>query len=213
MVQFYKVKKKYVLRAGIIMAITLIVISLVINGLRINDYDITISKIRNEKDVYFKESEGSPITEKEKFRGLDYFAITPKYKVIGKLSIVDTLSVLKVLRNDGKLTQYKRFARVSFLLDNIEHSVVLLKQLDQSEGDASLFMPFTDLSNGKETYQTGRYIDLHYKDGQKTIEVDFNLAYNPYCAYNYKYSCPIPPRENFIQANILAGEKNFLQKE
>jgi len=195
------------------MGFTLIVISVVINSLRINDYNINITKIRNEKDVYFKESEDSPITNKELFRGLDYFEIAAKYKVNARLALIDTLSIVKVLRNDGKLTKYKRFANASFKLDNLEHSIVLLKLLDESEEDGSLFLPFTDLTNGKETYKSGRYIDLHYKEGQNTMEIDFNLSYNPYCVYNYKYSCPIPPRENFIQTPILAGEKKFFQEE
>ncbi len=195
------------------MGFTLIVISLVMNGLRINDYAINIAKIRKEKDVYFKESDESPIVNKVMFRGLDYFDVRQKYKVVAQLTFIDSLSVLRVLRNDGKVTPYQRFARATFSLDHVEHSVVLLKLLDQEEGDASLFLPFTDLTNGGETYKGGRYIDLHWKEGQKKIDIDFNLAYNPYCVYNYKYSCPIPPRENFIQAKILGGEKKFLQEE
>ena len=213
MVQFYKVKKKLVLRAGIIMGIALIVISMVINSLMVNDYSINIAKIRKEKDEHFKDSEQTPIIETEKFRGLIYFDVKPKFKVIAKIKRVDSISYIKILRNDGKLTNYKRYAYATFLLDNIEHRVVLLKQEDQLEDDKSLFLPFTDLTNEKETYKSGRYIDLHVSENEKTIEIDFNLAYNPYCVYNYKYSCPIPPRENFIQASILAGEKNYIQQE
>ncbi len=116
MAEFYKVKKKYVLRAGIAMGIVLIGISLVINGLRVNDYKITIAKIRNQKDEYFKESENSPIPDKDNFRGLIYFDTEPKYKVSAKLQYIDTLSLIRVLRNDGKLTQYSRFAYATFTL-------------------------------------------------------------------------------------------------
>jgi uncharacterized protein len=213
MVQFYKVKKKLVLRAGIIIGIALILISLVINSLLVNDYSINISKIRKEKDIHFKDSDLSPILDPEKFRGLSYFEVKPKFKVIAKLSIIDSASTLKVLRNDGKLTTYKRYAYASFFLDNVEHTVVLLQAEDQSDEDESLFLPFTDLTNDAETYKSGRYIDLHASKNQQTIEIDFNLAYNPYCVYNYKYSCPIPPRENFIQVKILAGEKNYFHQE
>lgn len=195
------------------MGFTLIVISLVMNSLRINDYEINIAKIRKEKDVYFKESEESPIANQAAFRGLNYFEIRQKYKVVAQLSFIDSVSIIRVLRNDGKVTPYQRFARATFVLDNVTHRVVLLKLLDQEEGDASLFLPFTDLSNGEETYKGGRYIDINWKEGQKKIDIDFNVAYNPYCVYNYKYSCPIPPRENFIQAKILGGEKKFLQEE
>jgi len=193
------------------MGIVLIAISLIINGLRINDYKIIIAKIRSQKDEYFKESPHSPITDQESFRGLLYYETKPKYKVIAKLKYIDTLSLIRVLRNDGKLTQYSRFAHATFLLDNEEHTVVLLKLLNEEEG--SLFLPFTDMTNGKETYRAGRYLDINWKEGQKTIDIDFNLAYNPYCVYNYKYSCPIPPRENFIKAFIKAGEKMIPDKE
>ncbi|MDB5274858.1 MAG: hypothetical protein JWO58_3225 [Chitinophagaceae bacterium] len=211
MAQFYKVKKKYVQRAGIAMGIVLIGISLVINGLRVNDYKITITKMRNQKDEYFKESENSPITDQEIFRGLLYYDIQPKYKVTAKLKFIDSLSIIKVLRNDGKLTEYSRFAVASFLMDTIEHTVILLKLLNEEEG--KLFLPFTDMTNGRQTYRAGRYLDINWKKGQKTTDIDFNLAYNPYCVYNYKYSCPIPPRENFIKAFIEAGEKMIPEQE
>lgn len=187
------------------MGVVLIAISLVINALRVNEYKITISKIRNQKNEYFKESENSPIPNREIFRGLLYFDTEPKYKVSAKLQYIDTMSLIRVLRNDGKLTQYRRFAYATFTLDHNPYTVVLLKLLNEEGG--KLFLPFTDMSNGKETYRAGRYIDMHWRKGQKTIDIDFNLAYNPYCVYNYKYSCPIPPRENFIKAFIQAGEK------
>jgi uncharacterized protein (DUF1684 family) len=206
MAEFYKVKKKYVLRAGVIMGLVLIIISLVMNGLRINEYKISIANIRSQKDDYFMESENSPITNKEYFRGLNYFDAEPKFKVTANLDYIDTTSVLRVLSNDGKLTQYRRFAYATFTLDEVLHTVVLLKLLNDEE-ETTLFLPFTDMTNGKQTYRAGRYLDLHWKKGQKLIDIDFNLAYNPYCVYNYKYSCPIPPRENFIKADINAGEK------
>jgi uncharacterized protein (DUF1684 family) len=74
-----------------------------------------------------------------------------------------------------------------------------------------LFLPFTDLTSGEGSYANGRYIDLTYKDvvGNKIV-IDFNKAYNPYCAYvSGKYNCPIPPRENSLNVAILAGEKNY----
>lgn len=193
------------------MGIVLVAISLVINALRVNEYKITIAKIRNQKDEYFKESETSPIPNQENFRGLLYFDTEPRYKVSAKLQYIDTLSLIRVLRNDGKLTQYRRFAQATFMLDNISHTVVLLKLLNEEEGN--LFLPFTDMTNGKETYRAGRYLDINWKKGQKTLDIDFNLAYNPYCVYNYKYSCPIPPRENFIKAFIQAGEKMAAEQE
>jgi len=72
----------------------------------------------------------------------------------------------------------------------------------------SLFIPFSDETSGSETYKAGRYLDLEEQGGDD-YELDFNLAYNPYCAYNDQYTCPIPPRENKLPIRILAGEKNY----
>jgi uncharacterized protein (DUF1684 family) len=74
-----------------------------------------------------------------------------------------------------------------------------------------LFLPFTDLTSGEETYTAGRYIDLSFEDIiDNKVVIDFNKAYNPYCAYvSGKYNCPIPPRENTLSVAILAGEKNY----
>jgi hypothetical protein len=73
-----------------------------------------------------------------------------------------------------------------------------------------LFLPFNDASNGKTTYGGGRFIDLEIPAaGNKTIEIDFNKAYNPYCAYNHNYSCPIPPDENNLNILVNAGVKDF----
>ena len=71
-----------------------------------------------------------------------------------------------------------------------------------------MFLPFSDLTSGNETYGGGRYIDLEIPKG-KTITIDFNQAYNPYCAYNPKYSCPIVPAENELLTNVNAGVKKF----
>jgi uncharacterized protein (DUF1684 family) len=71
-----------------------------------------------------------------------------------------------------------------------------------------LFIPFNDLTNGKETYGGGRFLDV-YENGGKVLIIDFNLAYNPYCAYNHKYSCPVPPESNYLNLKIKAGEKIF----
>ena len=70
------------------------------------------------------------------------------------------------------------------------------------------YIPFTDLTNGEETYGAGRYLDFKIPESEKVI-IDFNLAYNPYCAYNHSYSCPIPPKENNLNIKIEAGEKTF----
>jgi uncharacterized protein (DUF1684 family) len=91
----------------------------------------------------------------------------------------------------------------------LEKSLLTLKAYRaQNSTDSSLFVPFNDLTNGVETYKSGRYLNLYIPDNG-AIVVDFNLAYNPYCAYNKKYSCPIPPVENRLNVKIKAGEKKY----
>ncbi|MCE3229111.1 MAG: hypothetical protein K0S32_3662 [Bacteroidetes bacterium] len=104
---------------------------------------------------------------------------------------------------------YYKFGEIHFTIDgkklqlNVYQSMDLLNKPEYKD---YLFVPFTDLTNGKETYGGGRYIDLRIPKSDKII-VDFNKAYNPYCAYNHKYSCPIPPKENALDTEIKAGIK------
>ena len=111
--------------------------------------------------------------------------------------------------SDKRLRDYDLYAKVTFELDGREFqlnvyqiSAANMKALHQNR----LFLPFTDQSNGTDTYGGGRYLDLEIPEGDR-ITIDFNKAYNPYCAYSDRYSCPIPPQENDLGIPILAGVK------
>ena len=108
---------------------------------------------------------------------------------------------------------YRKYGIARFTLDNkkLELSIYQNQKLMTSlEYAEHLFLPFNDTSNGKSTYEGGRFIDLEIpSEGSQTIVIDFNKAYNPYCAYNHKYSCPIPPAENYLQVAISAGVKAY----
>jgi uncharacterized protein (DUF1684 family) len=82
-----------------------------------------------------------------------------------------------------------------------------LTALYESDAGHDLFLPFRDATSGKESYGAGRYLDLHAHRDE--VEIDFNYAYNPYCAYNPEWNCPLPPAENWLQVPIRAGEKAF----
>ena len=111
-------------------------------------------------------------------------------------------------RTDGKQSFYIAFATASFKIDKKLCTLVLYKYPDDVQSKPLLFVPFKDLSNGTSTYTGGRYLDLELTNN-KTITIDFNKAYNPFCVYNYQYTCPIPPKENFLDVAIDAGEKIY----
>ncbi len=106
---------------------------------------------------------------------------------------------------------YCKVGDLSFNVDEVEVKLPVYQNIELSKGaeyENYLFLPFTDLTNGEETYGGGRYLDL---EGplEGIVELDFNMAYNPYCAYNDRYSCPIPPKENHINVRVEAGVKAF----
>ena len=102
----------------------------------------------------------------------------------------------------GDLQTYTRYGQIQFKIENKDYTLTIF-----SSGHG-YFLPFVDSQAGKETYGAGRYLEPQELPGDY-VSVDFNLSYNPYCAYNDLFSCPIPPAENRIQVAITAGEKNF----
>ena len=100
--------------------------------------------------------------------------------------------------------EYLNFAKLSFKLFGKRHSLSLFQNA-KVQGD--FFLPFTDITTGRTTYPSGRYVPVKIKKDNKLL-IDFNLAFNPYCAYNKRFSCPIPPDENHLSIEITAGERN-----
>jgi uncharacterized protein len=168
-----------------------------------NVYLTTIQNLRKEKDDYLKTDKDSPIENKADFKGLTYFEVNPDFKVLAKLDVLVSDQKIKVDMTGGETEEYVAFANATFELAGQKCALKIFK----SEGNL-LFLPFKDLTSNKETYGAGRYLDLDMttiKDRQ--IEIDFNRAYHPYCAYNHTFTCPVPPVENFVNVAIKAGEK------
>jgi len=161
-----------------------------------------LTDFRDQKDDFFNHSPHSPLTpeQKEAFTGLSYFPENPALKL--KLEVEEYMDPrqVQIQTTTGDVQTYERFGQVQF---EIEGQAVSLTVFSNEHG---YFLPFADSLAGTETYGAGRYLEPEpLPDGR--LLVDFNMAYNPYCAYNQSYSCPITPGENRIQAPIRAGEK------
>ncbi len=169
------------------------------------DYPSKIKRLRKEKDEFFRNNEKSPMPDKNNFFGLKYFDANEKYKIKASIEYVEKKENINIKTTKGENKIYQKLGYAVFYLDNSTQKILLLKVPNIPQ----LFLAFTDLSSNKTTYGGGRYIDLPYKNGQKELEIDFNMAYNPYCIYNEKYVCPIPPKENKLSILIEAGEKLY----
>lgn len=170
------------------------------------NYAENVESERAKKDKEML-GEDSPIPswEKENFVGLSYYPIDQTYRVVANIERIPVGQYFPVRMTDGSEEQYQKFGYAVFELLGKEHRLLLLKNPRERN---QLFLAYTDLTNGKESYGGGRYLDLDYNNSGK-IPIDFNRAYNPYCAYSAQYACPIPPAENHLNIPVPAGEKLF----
>ncbi|MGG9971700.1 DUF1684 domain-containing protein [Ferruginibacter sp. SUN002] len=144
---------------------------------------------------------------------LHFFAADSSFRVVADFEkILDNVG-FKMPTSAKSMQQYYRYGKISFTINEKTYQLVIYQSKDMiftDEYKDYLFLPFTDLTNGKETYEGGRYIDLSILDiNNNKITIDFNKAYNPYCCYAAGYHCPIPPKENDLQVAINAGEKKY----
>ena len=141
------------------------------------------------------------------FKGIKFFPIHEKYRVKASLSLLKTDSIFELPHSHDATKPYKQYAMASFELLGKSYELLVLEQVVKKPGAENyLLLPFTDATSGVETYGGGRYIDLDKTAGTELI-IDFNKAYNPYCLYNSKYTCPIPPKENKLPIRVEAGMK------
>lgn len=172
-----------------------------------------ILDFQKELNEEFKDPETSPLPDRYRkdFESLDFFAPDTTYSVTAKfVRTPNALPFLMATTTERKSTEVV-FGIVHFKIKNKDYQLEIYqnKELMLEEGyEDYLFLPFTDLTNAEETYGGGRYIDLRIPIGD-SIQLDFNHAYNPYCAYNKKYSCPLVPGVNHLNIRILAGVKAF----
>ena len=168
---------------------------------------------QKEMNADFKDATKSPLkdTDRKSFKSLEFFKFDSIYVVTATLKRTPDAKPFKMKTTTSRLPTYVQYAVVSFTLNDKEHNLSIYQNVDfeDKEGyEDYLFLPFLDETNGDGSYGGGRYVEARIPDGN-TLVLDFNKAYNPYCAYNEKYSCPIVPRANFIEAEVRAGVKVF----
>ena len=173
------------------------------------DYIDSIVEKRHGIDLFMGKSPDSPFPAEQRstFQGLGYFPTDPAYRVNARLTLIEGEKEVLVTTSDDTVRRYLRYAWAEFDLQGTRQRLLLLKDREDRVSNR-LFLAFRDRTNGKESYGGGRYIDL-FQQGQGEITIDFNLAYNPYCVYNYAYSCPLPPEENHLEVPVPAGEKMY----
>jgi len=164
----------------------------------------TLDKLRSEKDAFFRNDPYSPLTDEQKqtFLGLEYFPENDSLRLVITVQRLPEDDIIQVQTNTGETKAYERYGKFTFRVAGEEVELTIFRSMD------SYFLPFADSLAGDLTYGAGRYLEPEeLPDGR--FQVDFNLAYNPYCAYNDRWSCPLTPAENRIKAPIRAGEKIF----
>jgi len=159
---------------------------------------------RAEKNEFFGNHPQSPLDREQQrdFKGLNYFPENDSLRLEVQVEEFPTKEPFEMQTSTGSVQRYEKFGKFHFVVDGKDAALTIY----QSEN--GFFLPFIDSLAGKETYPAGRYLEPEALPGGRFF-VDFNIAYNPYCAYNEMWSCPITPAENRLKVAIRAGEKLF----
>lgn len=169
--------------------------------------DAAIAAARASKDRDFESSSDSPVPQNRRgdFLPLAYFPIDDSYRVPAVLKPANDRTVVQMPTSTGQQRQMRRVGTLEFMLKGQPMKLTAFVEVG-SENLDHLFVPFTDLTSGTETYPAGRYLDLD-RNATGIYVIDFNKAYHPYCYFSPTYDCPYPPRENRLQIPIHAGER------
>ena len=174
------------------------------------------TEYQQKLNAVFKDASKSPLKNKDlkSFKGLDFFPLDSSYIIIASIEKTPDTPFLGMVTNTEEKSYYRKFGILTFTLKEKEMQLTLYESLEESENPVFkdyLFLPFTDETSGSDSYGGGRYMDVYKSkiNTNGTLELNFNNTYNPYCAYNDDYSCPLTPRDNHLSMEILAGVKDF----
>ena len=165
---------------------------------------------RAAKDAFYGTSTDSPLLPEQKaaFQGLNYYPEAPDLAFEVTPDPFADPELIDMQTSTGDQARYLRWARLTLPLPGGQVELTVFRD----PGTDSFFLPFQDAGRGTETYGAGRYVDVEPLAGGR-VRIDFNYAYNPYCAYNDGWSCPLPPAENRLNVPIRAGEKVYHPEE
>ena len=168
--------------------------------------DESLARWRSEKDLAFKVPGQSPLTpaQLEAFQALRYFPEQTTLRFSVAIEPYDDQRLVALQTGTGQPANYERYGQVRFHIDGSEQSLTAYRD----PVSAGWFLPFRDATSGHETYGAGRYVELDAGQNGSYI-LDLNYAYNPFCAYNAQWTCPIPPAENHLDVPVRAGEMAF----
>ncbi len=171
----------------------------------------TIDVFQNDMNNEYLDSIRSPLTKADrlKFRSHNFFPINMELVVVATLKLTPGQKIFDMPTTTERKPKYVKYGEITFKIKRKKYKLNVYLSMDllnKPEYEDYLFLPFKDLTSGNMSYGGGRYIDLQVTSAKRII-IDFNKAYNPYCAYNHTYSCPVPPPENFLNLKVLAGLK------
>lgn len=172
-----------------------------------------VTKFQEELNAEYADAKTSPLMPEDlaTFKTLDFYPANEKFFVVAKFVRTKKEKPFEMKTSTDRKPMYVKYGVVYFTIDGSNFKLNVYKNIALSQQEKykdHLFLPFSDLTCGNESYIGGKYIDLKIPKG-KTLVIDFNTSYNPYCAYNHKYSCPIVPLENDLNIEIKAGVKKF----
>ena len=174
------------------------------------------TEYQQKLNASYKDATTSPLKKKDlkNFNGLDFFAVDSSFIVTANLTRIENAPVFEMATTTDRKPLYKEYGLLRFNINGQDLELTIYQSQDDLRDEKYkdyLFLPFTDNTSGNESYGGGRYMDVMITDikDDNTIELNFNNTYNPYCAYNYDYSCPLTPRKNHLDIEVKAGIKAF----
>ncbi len=175
-----------------------------------------VTEYQQKLNANYKDASKSPLKKRDlkKFKGLDFFPVDSTFIVTAKLIRTENAPTFEMATTTDRKPLYKEFGKLNFKLKGKDIQLTIYQSQDDLRDEKYkdyLFLPFTDNTSADQSYGGGRYMDVMLTDIKKddTLELNFNNTYNPYCAYNDKYSCPLTPRKNHIDLEVTAGIKDF----
>lgn len=204
-------KVKSIITIGIVL-IAVVMIYYSFSGNETSEaYVASIQKMREEKDHTMRTGSDSPFANDSlhTFTGLKYYPVDAAYRIQATLTPIENKKAITLPTSDEKQKSYLEYAYAEFEMQGQRNKLLILEIMDIGPYRGTLFLAFADQTSAVETYGAGRYLDIKKVPGSTSITLDFNEAYNPYCAYNDHYSCPFPPQENILNVRIEAGEKVY----